>query len=529
MASQRSAWGSISPLLIFSCSCLLVGDMLFGFDTGSFGGILANPGFINQFGSYHAETDKYAFTSSDTSIISSIPFIGKFLGCLFAGPAIEKFGHRIVFILLSIISFIGVILEITAADTGYGTGRFAQFLVGRVVVYISVGLVEVAVTTYQAEVVPAAFRGLVVISLQLFLAAGSLMASGLNKAYSTSTDGVGWKTVTGIQLIFPALLTAFVFFIPHSPRWLLSKDREEEAVACLQRLRSKADLDEGRCDEEIRLIKETLRDQVHKGPWLDLFSGSNLRRTALVFAFYFFQQATGQAFSSTYQTVFYKQEGYSSYQAFTYPIVTSVLGMIAVCPAMYMVDSLGRRKTLMISYPLQALWLFLLAGLGAKPNKTEAEKSTVAASFMLFSFSYNMGSASIPYLLGSEIPNSAVREKTQSLGAAWNVLWAFVTNYSIPYLIANLHFGVGWVFGGISALALIFTFVFLPETKGRALEEIDALFATAFNPFRPQNIEPSDAERRISELEGGKDFEDSILAHDKDGHDDKHVSTHVKH
>ncbi|KAM0492553.1 hypothetical protein ACHAP8_009908 [Fusarium lateritium] len=504
--------------------------MLFGYDTGSFGGILANPvgkpfliGFINQFGSYNAETNKHAFTASETSIISSIPFIGKFLGCLFAGPAIEKLGHRIVFVFLSIISVIGVILEITAADAGYGTGRFAQFLVGRIVVYVSVGLVEVAVTTYQAEIVPAPFRGLVVISLQLFLAAGSLMASGLNKAYSTYTDGVGWKTVTGIQLVFPALLTAFVFFIPNSPRWLLSKDREEEAVACLQRLRSKSDFDEGRCDEEIKLIKETLREQVHKGPWSDLFRGTNLRRTMIVFAFYFFQQATGQAFSSTYQTVFYKQNGYSSYQAFTYPIITSVLGMIAVCPAMYMVDSLGRRKTLMISYPLQALWLFLLAGLGAKPNKTETEKSTVAAAFMLFSFSYNMGSASIPYLLGSEIPNSAVREKTQSLGAAWNVVWAFVTNYSIPYLIADLHFGVGWVFGGISALALIFTFVFLPETKGRALEEIDALFATAFNPFRPQNIQLSDAERRIGQLEGGKDFEDTVSINNEPGHNDDQV------
>ncbi|CEI60068.1 unnamed protein product [Fusarium venenatum] len=494
--------------------------MLFGFDTGSFGGILANP-LSNPFPDH--QTNKYAFTSSETSIISSIPFIGKFLGCLFAGPAIEKLGHRIVFILLSIISVVGVILEVTAADTGYGTGRFAQFLVGRIVVYVSVGLVEVAVTTYQAEIVPAPFRGLVVVSLQLFLAAGSLMASGLNKAYSTYTDGVGWKTVTGIQLVFPALLTAFVFFIPNSPRWLLSKDREEEAVTCLQRLRSKTDFDEGRCDNEIKLIKDTLREQVHKGPWLDLFRRTNLRRTMIVFAFYFFQQATGQAFSSTYQTVFYKQNGYSSYQAFTYPIITSVLGMIAVCPAMYMVDSVGRRKTLMISYPLQALWLFLVAGLGAKPSKTATEKSTVAAAFMLFSFFYNMGSASIPYLLGSEIPNSAVREKTQSLGAAWNVVWAFVTNYSIPYLIADLHFGVGWVFGGISALALIFTYFFLPETKGRALEVIDALFATAFNPFRPQNIQLSDAERRIGQLEGGKSFEDTVSVNNEPGRNDDQV------
>lgn len=70
------------------------------------------------------------------------------------------------------------------------------------------------------------------------------------------------------------------------------------------------------------------------------------------------------------------------------------------------------------------------------------------------------------------------------------------------------------------------TYVF--SDQSRALEEIDALFATAFNPFRPQNIQQSDSERQIGELEGGKDFEDSVLAHDKDSHDDKHVSAYVK-
>ena len=79
--------------------------------------------------------------------------------------------------------------------------------------------------------------------------------------------------------------------------------------------------------------------------------------------------------------------------------------------------------------------------------------------------SHQMGSASIPYLLGGEIPNASVREKTQSLGASWNVIWAFVTNYIIPYLIRDLHFGVGWVFGTVSGVAFLFTFFFLPETK----------------------------------------------------------------
>lgn len=76
-----------------------------------------------------------------------------------------------------------------------------------------------------------------------------------------------------------------------------------------------------------------------------------------------------------------------------------------------------------------------------------------------------MCGASVPYLLGAEIPTAALREKTQSLGAAWNVVWAFVTNFVIPYMIADIHFGVGWVFGSVAILALVFTYLFLPETK----------------------------------------------------------------
>ena len=83
---------------------------------------------------------------------------------------------------------------------------------------------------------------------------------------------------------------------------------------------------------------------------------------------------------------------------------------------------------------------------------------------LMISF-FQMGGASIPYLLGSEIPNSALREKTQALGTSWNVVWAFVTNFVIPYIIDNIHFKVGWVFGSFSLLALWFTFFLLPETK----------------------------------------------------------------
>ncbi|KAJ5692590.1 hypothetical protein N7462_002013 [Penicillium macrosclerotiorum] len=507
MVNPRSVWSMLTPMLLFSCFCLLVGDVLFGYDTGSFGGILANPGFVNQFGAYDAGTKTYAIDSFRTSILTSLAFIGKLIGCLAAGPAIERFCHRILFFFLSAVSVIGIIVEITAAGSGNGTGRLAQFIVGRVIVYISVGLVEVDVTwvfsTYQSEIVPASFRGLVIVSLQLFLSVGTILASAVNKAFATTTESLGWKTVTGIQFIFPVLITFFTFFIPNSPRWLLSKDQNKEAMAALCRLRLKEDIDNGNCEAEIQAIRVSLQEKVHKAPWSEVWQGSNLRRTFLVMVYYFFQQATGQAFVSTYQTTFYKTNGYAD-QAFTYPIIGACLGFIAVLPAMYMVDRIGRRPSLMITFIFQAIWMYLLAGLGEKESKSDGEKNAIVAAFMLYAFSYNMGGASIPYLLGTEIPNAAVREKTQALGTSWNVIWAFVTNFAIPYMMDEIHFQVGWVFGSISVLALLFTFFFLPETKGRALEEIDAVFATRHSPFNSTSVDIPQAEGQVGQFEGHK-------------------------
>lgn len=78
-----------------------------------------------------------------------------------------------------------------------------MFIVGRIIVYMSVGLVEVCVTTYQAEIVPGQLRGFVVVSLQLFLNVGSVLATGVNKAFSTFTTPTGWRSVVGIQFVFP--------------------------------------------------------------------------------------------------------------------------------------------------------------------------------------------------------------------------------------------------------------------------------------------------------------------------------------
>lgn len=88
------------------------------------------------------------------------------------------------------------------------------------------------------------------------------------------------------------MITLFTLFVPNSPRWLLSKDREEEAIVALCRIRPKEDGENGNCAAEILAIREALHEEVHKAPWLDLVRGTNLRRTMLVVIYYFFQQVS---------------------------------------------------------------------------------------------------------------------------------------------------------------------------------------------------------------------------------------------
>lgn len=95
---------------------------------------------------------------------------------------------------------------------------------------------------------------------------------------------------TSAAEIRPIVIVIFTIFIPTSPRWLLSKDRDEEAISSLRRLRPKSDSEDGSCESEISAIREALREQLHKAPWADLVKGSNLRRTTLVIVYYFFQQ-----------------------------------------------------------------------------------------------------------------------------------------------------------------------------------------------------------------------------------------------
>lgn len=136
------------------------------------------------------------------------------------------------------------------------------------------------VPTYQSEIAPAPLRGFFVGSIQLCLTFGSLIAGIVNESMSRRTDSSGWQIATAIQALPAVLIMCGLWFTPNSPRWLVFNDRSDEAIAVLRKVRRQEDVDNGRPEMVIAAMREEGQiGKREKGPWRDLFSEKNRRRT----------------------------------------------------------------------------------------------------------------------------------------------------------------------------------------------------------------------------------------------------------
>lgn len=188
---------SMTPRLFACCLVTALLNMLFGFDVTSFAGVQSIPAFARQFGS-PIGNGEYQPSASRASFMSSIEFAGKIIRTFTAPVFLERLGHKRTIWILCCIGLAGVIIECTAKAV-------AHFVVGRVIVYISVGLAENTATTYQAEITPASIRGAVVSSVQTFIQFGQIMSSGVNENFKDATTPRGWIIPVSIQAVMPVV------------------------------------------------------------------------------------------------------------------------------------------------------------------------------------------------------------------------------------------------------------------------------------------------------------------------------------
>ncbi|KAG5661248.1 hypothetical protein KAF25_005370 [Fusarium avenaceum] len=456
--------------LALSCMLIAVSTFNYGFDNQAFATTQAMDSFDKQFGVWNAEKKAYVLEPSWLSLFNSLNYIGFAAGVTIGSFVSSRWGRRWCMFTMSVYALCTATIAVTSFHR-------EQIMAARVLNYVYVGMELGVVPTFQSEIVPAQARGFMVGSYQLSLAIGGLVINSVCFGTSTLPDNRAWRIPLGLFYIVPSIVIAFIWFVPESPRWLLRKNRVDEAWHNLRQLRKGAFTEE-QIEAEFKEIRVSLEQEVEQGKFIELLQGNNLKRTIIVILVNFLQQASGQAFVSQYGTVYVKMLG--TINPFGFSLITASINIIVLTGILLWADIVGRRILMIMSSITMFAAMITMGGLGIESPVDDARKKGVLAMMAVFACGFSMGWAPLSYVVTTEISALRLRDLTSRVGFTANVIMNFTVNFIIPYLIydqcAGLNSKVGFIFGGLMAFAIVFVYFCVPECKGKTLEQVDFLF-----------------------------------------------------
>ncbi|TVU24036.1 hypothetical protein EJB05_26428 [Eragrostis curvula] len=388
------------------------------------------------------------------------------LSILAAGWAADVLGRRATIVLANASLMAGAL----AMCLG---GSFAALVAARFVTSIGCGFSRVVAPVYNAEISPAAMRGVLTSLLDIFINVGILLAYVSNYAFASMPTHIGWRVMFAAGVLPPVLLAGAVLAMPESPRWLVLRGRHDEARAVLKRTSShEADL-------RLEDIKQAAKtpDTGGSGAWSEMLlrPTASLRRIlACVASLQFFHHASGTEAIVLYSPLVFRQAGMASDAAVLG--ATVAVGVVKTCfilVAVLLSDRVGRRPLLLTSTAGTAVSLTSLA-LALRVRATAACVALVYA----FVASFSVGLGPLVSTYNAEIVPLRLRAQGASLGMVVNRVTCSVVSMTFISLSNWITMpGCFFMFAGAMVVACVFVYTHVPETKGRSLENMDVLFA----------------------------------------------------
>ncbi|KAF8405195.1 hypothetical protein HHK36_010095 [Tetracentron sinense] len=427
---------------------------------------------------------------SDTQVELLVGILNLFslIGSAAAGRTSDWIGRRYTIVVAAVIFFIGALLM------GFAT-NYAFLMVGRFVAGIGVGYALVIAPVYTAEVSPASSRGFLTSLPEVFINGGILLGYVSNYAFSRLPEHLSWRFMLGVGAIPSVFLVFSVLTMPESPRWLVmqgrlgdakrvlakTSDSKEEAELRLADIKMAAGIPDDCTDEIVPKPKRSNEEAVWKE--LLLHPTPSVRR-ALIAAvgIHFFQQSSGIDAVVLYSPRIFKKAGIKRN---SHLLLASVaVGFIKtsfILVATFLLDRAGRRPLLLSSV---AGMILSLAGLGFGLTVVDHSDKrqiwavalciTTVLSYVSF---FSIGLGPITWVYSSEVLPLRLRAQGASIGVAVNRVTSGVLAMSFISLYKAITIGGSFfLFAGIAIVAWVFFYTFLPETRGKTLEEMEVLF-----------------------------------------------------
>ncbi|KIX95095.1 uncharacterized protein Z520_09011 [Fonsecaea multimorphosa CBS 102226] len=502
---------------VFGLACFAsLGGFLFGYDQGVVSGVLTMESFGAAFPRIYLDSGFKGW------FVSSL-LLAAWFGSLVNGPIADRFGRKSSILMAVVIFTIGSAIQAGAVSVG-------MIFAGRTIAGLSVGMLTMIVPMYMSEVSIPGIRGTLVVLQQLSITLGILVSYWLEYGthyiggvrcdpsipYSggtasdrtfnplkdvgphgcTGQSDASWRVPFALQIVPALILGMGMLAFPESPRFMLMKKREDRALGCLSKL-CRLHIDTEAIRNEFLAIKaEVLIEEDYVRSHYPGKSGLSLsiaQYVALVSTWpafcrlsigcctMFFQQFMGCNAMIYYAPTIFGQLGLAGNT--TSLLATGVYGIVntlSTLPALFLIDKVGRRPPLICGALGTFVSLVIVGGIiGAYGSNLVRHKAAgwVGIAFIyIYDINFSYSFAPIGWVLPSEIFNLGNRSKAMSITTSTTWMCNFVIGLVTPDMLRTIKWGTYIFFAFFCLFAMGFTYFFIPETRGKSLEDMDVVF-----------------------------------------------------
>lgn len=480
-----------------------------GYQISVTGTIIANKGFIKQFGTAHSAAGALILDANVLAVWGGIQSLGQGIGMLTMHFVADGFGRKVAFFWLWCTLFIGVACE--------SFGRTWQvWLIAKLFSGYAVGSVQFMNGLYMSEISPSRIRGFLITSCFIWYGVGQLFASVALQILNTN-DPTDYLTAIYSEWSVVGILLGIYIIIPESPVWCAIHGRHERGRKVMGRLYSR--IDGYDTDYHYNIIKATVEEEQARAHAEDgdrkrslwqhlldfkmIFTGTNGLRTLIAFMPSAVQQIGGLTVLSNYSSYFAQVAGFAN--PFLYSLLLAVSALVMVIACAFLTDKTGRRTLFLCAVTGSWVICWVIGGMGLIKNPTKATNGLV----LFFSLVWRMLSTALGTLhwtYSAETSNSRLRAKTAGVASAGGVIVGIIFSTSVPYMLnpnyANWGLKTILFFGGISTPVVVACFFIMPDTSNRTPAELNEMFEKGVKPWRFRSY-VTDAQKELQERQAG--------------------------
>ncbi|KAH7319651.1 hypothetical protein B0I35DRAFT_450771 [Stachybotrys elegans] len=399
------------------------------------------------------------------------------MGCWITEPLNKRFGRRGTVFISCAISFVTCFWQSF-------TNTWWHMFIARFFLGFGIGPKSATTPMFAAECAPKLIRGALVMQWQMWTAFGIMLGYVMDLAFygvqdTSSVSGLNWRLMMGSAGVPALIVCALVYRCLESPRWYLTKNRHRDAYDAMSRLRhGKIQAARDIFYAHALLEAEAAMSIGRSNKFKEILTIRRNRNAFLASEIVMFmQQFCGVNVIAYYSSEIFLSANFDERSALAASLGFGIINFLFALPAFYTIDTFGRRNLLLTTFPLMAIFLLFTGFSFLIPEDTTAHIACIALGIYLFGIVYSPGEGPVPFTYSAEAYPLYIRAIGMSIATATTWLFNFILAVTWPSL--QRAFTPTGAFGWYAAWNVIGFFLvlfFLPETKGKTLEELDSVF-----------------------------------------------------